>query len=454
MIAATNNSVIYKNDEAKEESRACFIFLFGKVQKVGFRKKICVAANNESVVGWVRNHRHGHVEILLQGSRAKVSSVIAAIQADAYGTEIENCVIVKSGPTELTTFSITQTETALSEPSLIRARLGFISKELRAIASATINLNISEADSEVTTEILSELPARYWPDSIKKSSSKFSGAVSYASCSFTAELWSSRSSSRSSKADSFRPDTLLNRKDLGSSFARMCGIQTPQVYGINLKFLNIAYRNNIVIKPTDGAGSNGVFLVYSSTKIYDVKNKVFYSSWAELECVVELYLTKTGRPDSWIVEDFIRLEDGGAPNDLKFYCFYGKAPLALEVVRSNKGTKYCWWNRRLNVVNTGKYSNFLFRPSPFDSDFFNVADELSLKIPLPFIRIDFFKLESEMVFGEFTPQPGNFHMFDTKTDTWLGKEYAEARGRLISDLYRGKDFAEFESLKIRSQMAG
>lgn len=45
--------------------------------------------------------------------------------------------------------------------------------------------------------------------------------------------------------------------------------------------------------------------------------------------------------------------------DLKFYGFYGKVALILEIVRFPE-RKYCWWTAHGERVRTGKYDKKLF----------------------------------------------------------------------------------------------
>ena len=53
------------------------IRVVGRVQGVGYRDALCVAAQRLGVRGWVRNRADGTVEGLLQGSPAAVETLIA-----------------------------------------------------------------------------------------------------------------------------------------------------------------------------------------------------------------------------------------------------------------------------------------------------------------------------------------------------------------------------------------
>ena len=49
----------------------------GRVQGVGFRAAAVHAAFEFGVQGWVRNHREGHVEVLVQGDPASLERFVA-----------------------------------------------------------------------------------------------------------------------------------------------------------------------------------------------------------------------------------------------------------------------------------------------------------------------------------------------------------------------------------------
>src|SRR5699024_6795768 len=129
--------------------------------------------------------------------------------------------------------------------------------------------------------------------------------------------------------------------------------------------------------------------------------------------------------------------------DLKFYCFYGKVGLILEIIRYPE-IRHCWWTRDFKRVTTGKYDESLFSGDAVSPEELQMIEQLSEEIPAPFVRIDFLQSENGLVFGEFTPKPGNYDDFDLKTDQLLGDYYIEAEARLIKDLLKGKTFPEYE----------
>ncbi len=52
----------------------------GRVQGVGFRYFVLENANRLGSTGWVRNRRDGSVEVLAEGPRADLETLLAALQ--------------------------------------------------------------------------------------------------------------------------------------------------------------------------------------------------------------------------------------------------------------------------------------------------------------------------------------------------------------------------------------
>ncbi|NIC38930.1 hypothetical protein HBJ58_19920 [Halomonas desiderata] len=243
---------------------------------------------------------------------------------------------------------------------------------------------------------------------------------------------------------------VLNDKKKAYKFAKLIGLSVPQVYASGVSRWDIDYErlSKTVVKPASGAGSRGVFLFYSKNKIFDVSTGEWMHSHLEMAKKMEREITAgTINSDSWILEEMVlESEEENTPaRDLKFYCFYGKVGLVLEISRLG-GKKYCEWNGEGNPINSGKYTN-LFKGDGVTEEQLNFVRQASLKIPAPFMRIDFLRsgnAPGKLVFGEFTPRPGNFHAFSVDTDRLLGSHYLMAEARLENDLVRNKNaFADY-----------
>ncbi|GAB3789602.1 ATP-grasp fold amidoligase family protein [Virgibacillus kimchii] len=248
------------------------------------------------------------------------------------------------------------------------------------------------------------------------------------------------------------PEWLLDDKKIAYQFMDRIGVRIPQIYDKTYRLEEIPQKGGMVIKPVDGAGARGVYLVYSMGDIIDIKRGRKMNSWTELTASMkEDVLLGWVHHNEWFTEELI-LEDKEKKipaRDIKFYCFYGKVGIILEITRFPE-LQYCWWTATGERVRTGKYDEDLFKGKGATQEEIDLVSAISLKVPAPFIRIDFLLSEDGLVFGEFTPKPGNYDEFDEKTDKWLGDYFLEAQGRLSDDLLNGKEFTAFHQLPPRT----
>ncbi|MDE5415818.1 ATP-grasp fold amidoligase family protein [Alkalihalobacterium chitinilyticum] len=244
------------------------------------------------------------------------------------------------------------------------------------------------------------------------------------------------------------PELLLDNKVTAYTFADQLGVRRPWVRAEKYKLVDLPIEAGIVIKPSEGAGSRGVYLVISESEIYDVRRSNVLPNWEALkEQIAEDLASGAVTEDEWLIEELILGEstDRRPAKDLKFYCFYGKVALILEITRF-PNLRYCWWNANGERISTGKYDDQLFTGEGATQAQIDLAASISAEIPTPFIRIDFLKSSQELIFGEFTPKPGNYDEFNRKTDQWLGDYYLEAEERLIQDLLNGKSFDKYKKI--------
>src|SRR5690625_1869436 len=241
------------------------------------------------------------------------------------------------------------------------------------------------------------------------------------------------------------PEWPLDDKRLAYNFSKQLNLTIPKIDEQTYTKETIPLKADTVIKPVDGAGSRGVYLVHGENDIYDVKQSEQLDHWdAFMRAIEDDLQTGAVANDQWMVEQLIyenRYEKSPA-RDMKFYCFYGKVGIILEIIREPE-VRQCWWTADGKRISTEKYDETLFKGIGVTDEELNMVSELSAKIPAPFIRIDFLKGEDGLVFGEFTPKPGNYDEFDEKTDKDLGDYFIEAQGRLINDLLEGKEFVEY-----------
>ncbi|WP_254846677.1 ATP-grasp fold amidoligase family protein [Oceanobacillus sojae] len=242
------------------------------------------------------------------------------------------------------------------------------------------------------------------------------------------------------------PEYELDDKQTAYRFIKKQSIRIPdspeEIYTIE----TLPEKENIVIKPAEGAGGRGVYIVYASSDIISVKTGEKLSNWSLLKHRMEKDLLENKvEQDAWRIEELI-LEDAAnkvSGRDVKFYCFYGKTGVILEIIRTPE-IKYCWWNGKGERIQTGKYDDKAFEGLGVLQEEIEMAERISKMIPSPFMRIDFLRSEDGLVFGEFTPKPGNYDEFNDNIDTYLGNLFIEAQGKLDKDLLQGKSFEIFK----------
>ncbi|MFA1821449.1 ATP-grasp fold amidoligase family protein [Virgibacillus oceani] len=244
------------------------------------------------------------------------------------------------------------------------------------------------------------------------------------------------------------PEWLLDDKKFAYQFMKQLDVKTPVISDETYRLEEIPQKSGIVIKPVDGAGGRGVYLVYSTNDIIDIKRSQHLNNWNDLltNMKKDVFMGWVSH-NKWSMEKLIleNEQEKTPASDIKFYCFYGKVGLILEINRVPKPS-YCWWTVTGERVRTGKYDEDLFKGKGVTQSEIDLASSISLNIPAPFIRIDFLRSQDGLIFGEFTPKPGNYDEFDEPTDKWIGDYFLEAQGNLINDLLDGKEFKEFKQL--------
>src|SRR5699024_174399 len=120
------------------------------------------------------------------------------------------------------------------------------------------------------------------------------------------------------------PEWALDDKRMAYNFMQEMQIPIPTIDNNIYTSDTIPVRENIVLKPADGAGARGVYLIHTTEDIYDVKNTRTLSSWGELiESIHKDVQTGAVAEDAWMIEQLVyedRAEKVPA-RDIKFYCF-------------------------------------------------------------------------------------------------------------------------------------
>lgn len=221
-----------------------------------------------------------------------------------------------------------------------------------------------------------------------------------------------------------------------ADFLSQNGYSIPVIYEYDVKLENVLNYERCIIKPIRGANSRGIFI--KDEKGYlDLGDKQLLTDYESFEKKYKSYSNL-----GIIIEELIADHDSNeSARDVKIYSFYGKAPIALEIVRRDKRNYHCYYDENLNIINDclARDRDF-FEGEGFDKEIFDVAREISCLIPLPFIRIDFLVTNKYYKLGELTHMPGYYSRFNHYYDKNLGKEYLSAENRLIRDLLQGKGF--------------
>ena len=250
---------------------------------------------------------------------------------------------------------------------------------------------------------------------------------------------------------------LTYSKEAGDFFADLLDIKKPKTT-FHVKLKNIQPATNIVIKPCIGRGARGVYMVIDFDNILSLTEGKRLNSWQEMKesIVSELESGVIGK-DDFIVQELI-YDDPVAktpPRDLKFHMFYGELGAVFEVSRYPE-KKDWWWTAEGQPLETGWYwyakketdtskDSTKLKGLGFTKDQLEIAKNISLQIPCPYIRIDFLKSGKEICFDEFCTVQGNIGSLNERTDRLFGNMYLKAEMRLTEDMNNGKRFEHIKT---------
>ncbi|NJP37417.1 ATP-grasp fold amidoligase family protein [Alkalicoccus luteus] len=244
------------------------------------------------------------------------------------------------------------------------------------------------------------------------------------------------------------PEWTVDDKEKAYKLARSLDIAVPEVLATSVPLEQLTLAPGTVVKPADGAGGRGVYVLRAEDDILNVKTSEVLPSMEALRRELEQDLA-SGRvaEDSWSVEKvyYADKETKEPARDMKCYTFYGKTVLLLEITRSPE-TAYCWWTPEGEPIETGKYTGQLMDGDGPDLRALEAASRLGKAIPAPFCRFDFLQTTDGLLFGECTPKPGNYDQFDAATDRALGEAFLEAEEVLMHDLLNGERYIHWRNL--------
>lgn len=198
-----------------------------------------------------------------------------------------------------------------------------------------------------------------------------------------------------------------------------------ELYGIysNVDEINIdELPESFVLKATHGSGWN----------VFCKDKSVF--NWGHEKKKLKKWL-KTNYYDigrEWcykniqrkiICEKYLEPITGNQLYDYKFFCFNGKVQYIQVTVKEKEKRYICFYNKNwINIKTTTVYPLYnkeILRPKKLE-DMVNIARELSKDIP--FVRVDLYLIDCQVIFGEMTfyPSCGFGKFFPDSFDKTLG----------------------------------
>lgn len=201
-----------------------------------------------------------------------------------------------------------------------------------------------------------------------------------------------------------------------------------ELYGVWDKVEEIEWDKlpqSFVIKCNHDCGYNLFCNDKNLLDIEQTKNKI--SKWMSNDISLrtfEYYYKKI--PRKIICEKLLNDSQGNAPIDFKFFCFYGKIEFLLVCKGRDKGkVRYYAFDRNWTSLNY-RYSqygldNYYEKPEEMDR-MMDYAESLSQAFP--FVRMDFYLVDSKIYLGEFTFTPSAGFDADLiyEVDQFLGEK--------------------------------
>lgn len=233
----------------------------------------------------------------------------------------------------------------------------------------------------------------------------------------------------------------LTQRGHGRSFAAKLKLPVVPLLQRNVPWAQIHPAANTVIKPVRGDDAQGVFLVFAEGDILELSTGERFSGWQKLRRrarQVESHVD-TRR---WTVEEMLQCPGGGPALSLQFLTFYGEVALVRETV-ADQGTT-CWYDREGNVVRPCATDGGTHSGGGIPAGAVEKAEQISRKVPAPFLAIGALSSEDGLYYGEFNTEPSGIHDFTLAADRILGQRHIEAQARLYADMLGGTAFSVYK----------
>lgn len=227
------------------------------------------------------------------------------------------------------------------------------------------------------------------------------------------DVWYKNSDSR------FKSITKLSNKTEAALFVDSIGIPIPEIYYCDRSLEGLVVDdipNSFCIKPSNGADSKGVIVVYNGEDQF-TKKRVDKNSTDFKRAVSDFVLNAphTNKYTKILIEQYMEdmLLPGLIPLDYKVHCYGGEARF-FQIINRNPGSK-CQsfydvnWRRIDHMIDDYPSGDSIDKPELFDQliDFSNtIASKLQ-----QMLRIDFYVTTSGVYFGEITTYPAGGYRF-------------------------------------------
>ena len=206
-----------------------------------------------------------------------------------------------------------------------------------------------------------------------------------------------------------------------------------ELYGVYKSPKDIPYDSlpdSFVLKTTNGCASN-VFVKQKSMLNIRKTNELL-SKWLSYpygELTGQLHYTEI--EPQIIAEKFLQQDEGSSLVDYKIYCFSG-VPTYIWVLSDRIPNSHVFyqmmydteWKAHPEFFVPNVKFNDIPRPKSLDK---MIEYSKALSQPFPFVRIDFYEIDGNPIFGEMTFTPG----LPPKSVGWYTIEFQKELGRLI-----------------------
>lgn len=205
------------------------------------------------------------------------------------------------------------------------------------------------------------------------------------------------------------------------------GILTPLI-GVYRSSKNIPWDklpNKFAIKCNHGSGYNVIVTDKSNENFIVIKKKL--DTWMKQDyATISAEAHYRDIPHKIIIEEYIETKAGKFPVDYKFFASRGQVICLLMIMgrgKSDKARIYLDKNfEDIKLVNEYSGNNYKkWKPRNFQK-MVQIAEKLSADFP--FVRVDLYDRDGDILFGELTFTPhGCCHSYmDEKAQEWIGKQ--------------------------------